>query len=304
MKFYMLIGIPGSGKSTWANEEQFKYDKMFRILSSDLIREELFGDASSQQNNSKVFEIMNSRTIDFLGHGCNVCYDATNINRKSRKTILKKIKEKFKDSVEIIGVCFITDRETCFKNNQNRERKVPDYVIDKMIRNFEIPFLGEGFSDIIFIDNSEHEKINWYDAQESMKGFDQNNPNHHLTLLEHCDRCMEYVVSKNTEYDIQPELSMAAALHDYGKLFTATYDHIKNYTHYYRHENVGAYYILSMLKFPEYIDKFKVAFYVNYHMEPYRLSNATEKKLNYYKNQFGKEWVWITILHEGDVYAH
>ena len=48
----MLVGLPASGKSTYAG----KYAQIgWRVISSDSIREELFGDASIQKEPSKVF---------------------------------------------------------------------------------------------------------------------------------------------------------------------------------------------------------------------------------------------------------
>ena len=52
--FTMLVGIPGSGKSTFAKTMITKYAKH---ITSDCIRKELWGDESSQQDNNKVFSV-------------------------------------------------------------------------------------------------------------------------------------------------------------------------------------------------------------------------------------------------------
>lgn len=52
-EFVMLVGLPGSGKSTYAQT----LNETHSIHSSDAIREELFGDANenSKECNEKVF---------------------------------------------------------------------------------------------------------------------------------------------------------------------------------------------------------------------------------------------------------
>ena len=57
--FIMLVGLPAVGKDTWANEYIKKHPNTV-IHSSDDIREELYGDASCQNNPEKVFEIIDN----------------------------------------------------------------------------------------------------------------------------------------------------------------------------------------------------------------------------------------------------
>lgn len=53
VKFYMMIGLPASGKSTIAKEIAESEDAV--IVSSDEIRKE-FGDVNDQSQNARVFE--------------------------------------------------------------------------------------------------------------------------------------------------------------------------------------------------------------------------------------------------------
>ena len=63
-KLFMLIGIPGSGKSTASQKLSEIYNAP--IYSSDDIRKELYGDASVQDNPKKVFDILHKRIIEGL----------------------------------------------------------------------------------------------------------------------------------------------------------------------------------------------------------------------------------------------
>ena len=52
---FITIGLPGSGKSHWASEQDAK------VVSSDAIREELFGDVNDQNHNNEVFNEVHNR---------------------------------------------------------------------------------------------------------------------------------------------------------------------------------------------------------------------------------------------------
>ena len=60
-----LVGVPGSGKSTYAKKIlEAKPDAVW--VSSDAIREELWGDANDQQQPSSVFGEMFKRAVAAL----------------------------------------------------------------------------------------------------------------------------------------------------------------------------------------------------------------------------------------------
>ena len=67
--FIMCVGIPGTGKSTWL--ENNKEELNFIIHSSDAIREEL-GDVNDQSKNELVFNTLHKRIKEDLLNGKNV----------------------------------------------------------------------------------------------------------------------------------------------------------------------------------------------------------------------------------------
>ncbi len=55
-KLYVLIGIPGSGKSTWTNKLLTgKHPTEVEVINMDDIRMRLTGNASDQSRNKDVF---------------------------------------------------------------------------------------------------------------------------------------------------------------------------------------------------------------------------------------------------------
>lgn len=220
-KLYFLIGLPGCGKSTWA--EKHLTDKFHtKILSSDKYREIILGDVNRQDNNDKVFTALYQDMINFLHANCDVILDATNLTRKSRAKVFNLLRDN-KIECEKIAVVFAVAEDICRMRNWERDRTVPDYVIDRMLRQFELPFLGEGFDKIEFVDEPDKNYI-LNNEMLKMIGFDQNNPHHTATLDRHCEECWEYIQAEalRAKIDDFVPFSMAARVHDIGKLYTQT----------------------------------------------------------------------------------
>lgn len=291
----MLIGIPGSGKSTYAakiKEENPEYI----IHSSDELRKELFNSVSDQTHNAELFEELHKRIRKDLLEGHTVIYDATNLNKKRRITFLNSIKQRKK------AVLFISDIATCKTNNLKRENVVPDEVIDKMRLNFCPPHMSEGFDEIEII----RDQVNSIeDLVEKTKGFDQENTHHVYTLDKHLSETAKYF--SDEEY----ELKIAAYMHDIGKLFTKSkvnYDGVEDgNTHYYNHQNVGSYeFLCCYTDLQENLDAgLYIANLIYYHMHPYISWKQSRKAKNRDHNLLGdKMFNDIMRLHEADVAAH
>ena len=86
----ILVGIPGSGKSTWIADNK-KDDDV--VVSPDDIRRELSGNVSDQTQNDKVWFLAKDRTSKALKAGKNVILDATNVSSKSRKRFISGLPE-------------------------------------------------------------------------------------------------------------------------------------------------------------------------------------------------------------------
>ena len=294
--FTMMVGLPGSGKSTKAQELAQEYNAT--IFSSDSLREELFGDVNHQTDNTKLFEELHKRIKDCLKSGNNAIYDATNINYKRRMAFIKEL-----SNIPCHKLCYLiaTPYEECLKRNANRERKVPDHVIERMYRNFHIPYDYEGW-DNVHVEYGDYYGHYGYTTKfyEEYKDYSQNNSHHVLTLGEHCKNvCMSM-------YNHSQALVYAGMLHDCGKPFTATFTNKKGEAtsecHYYDHHYVGAYNSL-FYNYEHRCSSLEVAIIVMWHMQPY--FNKEEKTKEKYRKLWGEELHRnIMLLHEADKSAH
>lgn len=139
----IMVGPPGAGKTTIAEEIVDKFDN-FVIVSPDKIREEVTGDMSNQSQNEVVFGRVYGQLSAYLEDGRNVVYDATNC----RSTYRYKIIDTCKDyACNIICLMSTTPISECIRRNNERNRVVPEDVIEKMYFNLRKhpPIIFEGY---------------------------------------------------------------------------------------------------------------------------------------------------------------
>lgn len=141
---YYLVGAPASGKSTYAKELQ---KEGIKLVSSDDIRETLWGDASIQKNPKEVFKQMEILTHLYLVQEENVVYDATNISAARRKEFVKLVKSWNLD-VDLYCLYLDIPMEVCIERNEKRERTVSVRVIKRMFEQMEEPTYDEGWDFI------------------------------------------------------------------------------------------------------------------------------------------------------------
>jgi predicted kinase len=151
-KIYIMVGFPGSGKSTWAKE--MAKDPETVIICKDVIRHMFKGeylfDASYEP---LVAEIAQAAFNNALMAGFNVIIDETHITKDSRARCFAKINEHpLPINPEIICVWF-TEEENNLEHRMRQPRGYTDLkwteVIDMMKKKFEKPSKKEGFTEII-----------------------------------------------------------------------------------------------------------------------------------------------------------
>lgn len=303
-RFIIMVGICGSGKSTHAvwlknkiKNEYPEYDQLgeaneTEIISSDSIREEVFGDVNDQTHNQQVFAEVRKRAIEAIKNKKHVIIDATGLTIKDRRSAISYFDavSTYRKWYNIEACVMTTEIQECRRRNKERDRVVPNEVITKQIHKFEIPFYGEGFNKIYFDSTyrlSRHNEAKWKKIEDMMKGFDQRNPHHKYDLWTHCNKTAEYLMQEIGESLFRD----VGRLHDIGKLFTATpKDDLSGEYRYLSHHNVGAFYLLTNLDILPYIDferALSLIFYVNYHMFPFFWEN--DKTKDKYIKLFGEE---------------
>ena len=147
-KCYQLIGVPGSGKSTWVKNQDWTA-ACFYVSTDKWV--EIFAEQVGQTYND-VFEDFMPTAVELMSKevrvaqslGKDIIWDQTNISVTSRAKKFRMLPE-----YEHIAVVFEIPKPTEHARRLDRKgKKIPDYVVASMIQNFEMPTYEEGFREI------------------------------------------------------------------------------------------------------------------------------------------------------------
>ena len=146
----MMMGIPGSGKSTWVHQEIFaKNDQDFHYVSPDRYIEEKYDYNWTPKRAAEAWDVSYQRYGALLLNGQNIVWDATFLQRMGRSSVLH-IAKGMGYYCKVVWVC--CDLEQSLLRNQKRLRNpVPDNIIQKMWKNIEKPTDVEGFDEIVIV---------------------------------------------------------------------------------------------------------------------------------------------------------
>lgn len=149
-KLWIMVGIPGSGKSTWIRDHENFFKPSCGVISRDQIRFSLLHDGDTYFAREK--EVWNkyvNEAIISLTLNVNTILDATHLNESSRGKILRALKEHL-INVEINAIVIDSGLDTALKQNSYREGiyKVPETAICNMNSSMTIPTFEEGFDRI------------------------------------------------------------------------------------------------------------------------------------------------------------
>ena len=148
-KCYQMIGVPGSGKSTWIRNQIWALG--LTVVSTDTFVED-YARAQGQTYN-QVFRDYMPTAVDLMAqqvvfareHGHSVIWDQTSTTVASRRKKFHMLPD-----YEHIAVVFGTPEpaELARRLAGRPGKSIPDHVMLSMLQNLKEPTLEEGFQEI------------------------------------------------------------------------------------------------------------------------------------------------------------
>jgi predicted kinase len=146
---YQLVGVPGSGKSTWIRTQTWALG--LNVVSTDTWVEAYA--AEQDRSYSEVFEeymptavrLMADHVVQCRDNGLDIIWDQTSTTVNSRAKKFAMLPD-----YEHVAVVFATPEPAELERRLNSRpgKKIPGSVIANMINNFSKPTLDEGFVQI------------------------------------------------------------------------------------------------------------------------------------------------------------
>ena len=148
-KCYQMIGVPGSGKSTWIRNQIWALG--LTVVSTDTFVED-YARAQGQTYN-QVFRDYMPTAVDLMvqqvvfarEHGHSVIWDQTSTTVASRRKKFRMLPD-----YEHVAVVFGTPEpvELARRLAGRPGKSIPDHVMLSMLQNLKEPTLEEGFQEI------------------------------------------------------------------------------------------------------------------------------------------------------------
>lgn len=132
MKAILVIGVPGSGKSTWAEESAAATGA--RIVELDRARAVVNGDSSVQGNIAEVVSLRDAWLQEAAASEQGVIVSDTNLHPQFRDELVAKLGGL---GFEVSFKVFWTDHEISRQRNRGRANPVPEDVMTRFITAFE-----------------------------------------------------------------------------------------------------------------------------------------------------------------------
>lgn len=151
-RLYIMIGCPGSGKTTFAKNKLITPQSPHTLhISRDTIRFSILKDGEDYFLREKeVYREFIFQIYDGLRKGYDIIADATHLNKKSRTKLFKNIPNDL-SNIEVVGIFMRTPLEICIERNEKRKGQktyVPVENLRKMFFAIQPPTIEE--NDHIF----------------------------------------------------------------------------------------------------------------------------------------------------------
>jgi predicted kinase len=148
---YQLVGVPGSGKSTWIASQDWAVtcvhistDKWVDLYAKEMGK--TYSEVFDEYMPTAV-DLMAKEVVAARAAGRDIVWDQTSTSVKSRVRKFNMLPD-----YEHIAVVFKTPEadELARRLASRSGKNIPDHVMHSMIKHFEMPSTEEGFAQVWF----------------------------------------------------------------------------------------------------------------------------------------------------------
>lgn len=158
-KLIILVGPPGSGKSTWREKFLASQTSEWVICSTDDLVEKWasgrglnYDEAFAKAPWGDINRSFKNSLMKSILEGKNVIVDRTSMSAKSRREYLKRLPE---EGYEAEAVVFVVDdvelRRRLDERAARTGKSIPPHVLKSMNARYESPSKEEGFHKITYV---------------------------------------------------------------------------------------------------------------------------------------------------------
>ena len=158
-KCTILVGVPGSGKSTWMQDQEISDNRY--VASTDAIIEQIAGGFNMTYNEGFknlidfAEQVMWKELGVFAKDRERIYVDRTNLTAKSRQKFITALKPYGYEFDAVVfpmpGTDKLTEEEWFRRLDSRKGKTIDNRILASMVNNYEMPLQSEGFTEITYI---------------------------------------------------------------------------------------------------------------------------------------------------------
>ncbi len=148
---YVLVGVPGSGKTTWIGHQSFDWDNTVIVSTDNFVEQharsvgKTYNEVFKDYMPTAISKMMAQARAAFDKNKV-VIWDQTSTNAGSRA---KKLRITPKHYNKVAVVFEVPPPELHARFLDRPGKTIPDEVVSDMINRFEYPTVEEGFDQVV-----------------------------------------------------------------------------------------------------------------------------------------------------------
>jgi predicted kinase len=148
---YVLVGLPGSGKSTWAaaHPERLPIASTDAFIEAYAARQQVSYAEAFRQFEAQAKLLFKQRLNELIASNAAFIWDQTNITARKRRAVYNKLSPTHR----VIFVCFCVPIEVCIARVEARQRQAGEVINRNLIKLWSamvtFPVPGEPADGII-----------------------------------------------------------------------------------------------------------------------------------------------------------